>query len=112
MIIGKFTTVEDGGYIGLILAPGGLINPVRIAPVEGKGVDYVITVDGDNGFDLGVAWNRHSTKTGKLYLSVKLDSPFLPAPVNAALIQPDQEDGEFALVWSRKKPAAEVPATE
>ena len=74
MIIGKFTSVEDGGYVGLILAPGGLINPVRIAPVAGKGVDYVITVDGRHGFDLGVAWNRHSTKTGKAYLSVKLDS--------------------------------------
>jgi uncharacterized protein (DUF736 family) len=43
-------------------------------------------------------------------LSVKLDAPLL-APINCALIEPEHEDGEFALVWSRKKPVAEAPAT-
>ena len=37
--------------------------------------------------------------TGKAYLSVKLDSPFLPASVNGALIE--QEDGTHILVWNR-----------
>ena len=49
MIIGKFNSVEEGGYVGLIFSPCGLINPVRIAPVAGKGVDYVIT-DGRGNF--------------------------------------------------------------
>ena len=111
MIIGTFTPV-DGGYCGMILAPAGVINPVRVAPVAGKGIDYSITHD---GFDLGAAWKRHSSKTGKAYLSVKLDSPYLAAPVNCALIeQPERpdEDDEFILVWSRKKAAAEAPAAE
>lgn len=108
MIIGKFATVEDGGYVGLILAPGGVINPVRIMPVEGKGVDYVLTVDGNHGFDLGVAWNRHSSKTGKAYLSVKLDTPFLAAPINCALIGIDDDNDELPLVWSRRKIAADA----
>jgi uncharacterized protein (DUF736 family) len=100
MIIGNFTFVDDG-YSGLILAPGGVINAVRIAPVEGKGVDYTVTVDG--AFDLGAAWKRHSRKTGKAYLSVKFDSPFLAAPVNCALIANDDgEDGGHILVWSRR----------
>jgi uncharacterized protein (DUF736 family) len=111
MIVGKFTSVEDGGYVGLILAPGGVINPVRVMPVAGKGVDYIITVDGHHGFDLGVAWNRHSTKTGKAYLSVKLDTPFLPAPINCALIGLEDDSDELPLVWSRKTTAAEEPVT-
>jgi uncharacterized protein (DUF736 family) len=51
-------------------------------------------------------------ETGKAYLSVKLDSPTLPGPVNCALIEQEREDGEFALVWSRKRTAAEAPVTE
>jgi uncharacterized protein (DUF736 family) len=108
MIIGNFTFIDEG-YSGLILAPGGFINPVRIAPVAGKGVDYTVTVDG--AVDLGVAWKRHSGKTGKAYLSVKLDSPFLSAPINCALIEQDPDAGEFVLVWSRKRPA-ETAETE
>jgi uncharacterized protein (DUF736 family) len=107
MIIGNFTFVDDG-YSGLILAPGGVINAVRIAPVEGKGVDYTVTVDG--AFELGAAWKRHSRKTGKAYLSVRLDTPFLAAPVNCALIEDsDGEDADHILVWSRK---ARSPATD
>src|ERR1700744_3129981 len=103
MIIGKFAPGEDGGYVCLIPAPGGFINPIRVMPSAGKGVDYVLTVDGNHGFDLGVAWNRHSSKTGKAYLSVKLDSPFLQAPINCALIGLDDDSDELPLVWSRKR---------
>jgi uncharacterized protein (DUF736 family) len=88
MIIGNFTFIDEG-YSGLILAPGGFINPVRITPVAGKGVDNTSTVDG-GVVDLGVAWKRHSGKTGKAYLSVRLDSPFLSAPINCALIEQDR----------------------
>jgi uncharacterized protein (DUF736 family) len=72
--------------------------------------DYVVLSD-DGFVELGAAWKRHSAKTGKAYLSVRLDSAFVPAPVNCALIEQEHEDGEFALVWSRKKTAAEAPAT-
>lgn len=47
------------------------------------------------------AWKRASRER-KPYLSVKLDSLFLAAPVNAALIE--QEDGTHALIWSRRRP--------
>ena len=108
MIIGNFTFIDEG-YSGLVLTPAGVINAVRIAPTAGKAIDYAITVDG-GAFDLGAAWKRHSSKTGKPYLSVKLDSPFLPAPVNCALIEQDGEPDEFILVWSRKKAPAEIPS--
>jgi len=105
MIIGKFSPADEDGYVGEIVTHTGLISPVRIAPVEGKGVDYVVTV---SGYELGAAWKRHSSKTGKAYLSVKLDTPYVSAPINCALIE--HEDGDHALVWSRKT-RAEAPAT-
>ena len=57
----------------MILTPTGSITAVRITPVAGKPIDYTITVD---ELELGAAWKRHSSKTGKVYLSVKLGSAF------------------------------------
>jgi uncharacterized protein (DUF736 family) len=99
MIIGRFQQ-EDGVYIGSI--PGVSTSPaVRIAPTELKGIDYTVTLAGV-GTDLGVAWKKTSAK-GNAYLSVKLDGPFLPAPINCALVK--QTDGH-ALIWDREKPKA------
>jgi uncharacterized protein (DUF736 family) len=107
MIIGTFSPADEDGFVGMILAPGGTISPVNIKPVTGKGIDYTVTHD---GFDLGAAWKRHSRKTGKAYLSVRLDTPFAAAPVNCALIEDsDGEDNDHILVWSRK---ARSPATD
>jgi uncharacterized protein (DUF736 family) len=104
MKIGTFTH-ENGVYVGSIPAFVGPSLPVRIAPTDLKGIDYLVTLAG-SGIELGVAWQKTSAK-GNAYLSVKLDSPFLPAPVNCALVK--QTDG-FALVWNRAKPQAEDQA--
>ncbi len=96
MIIGKFQH-EDGVYVGSLPAFTGPSLPIRIAPTDQKGVDYAVTLSG-SGIELGVAWKKTSAK-GKDYVSVKLDSPFLPAPANCALVK--QADG-FALLWNRK----------
>ena len=78
MIIGKFQQ-EDGVYVGSI--PTFTASPaVRIVPTELTGIDYTVTIAGV-GIDLGVAWKKTSAK-GNEYLSVKLDSPFLPAAIN------------------------------
>ena len=60
------------------------------------------------GLDLGVAWQKKSAK-GNDYLSIKLDNPFLAAPVNCALVK--QPDG-YALIWEREKPKAESADAE
>lgn len=103
MIIGKFQQ-EDGVYVGSIagFAAG---QQVRIAPSDQKGIDYTVTIAG-SGLDLGVAWKKTSAK-GNDYLSLKLDSPFLPAPANGALVK--QSEG-YALIWDREKPKAEQAA--
>lgn len=101
MIIGKFQQ-EDGVYVGSIAGFAGSV-PVRIAPTELKGVDYMVT---SVGLELGVGWKRTSAKDND-YVSVKLDGPFLTAPANCALVK--QADG-YALIWTREKQKAEQAA--
>ena len=103
MIIGKFQQ-EDGVYVGSIASFAAAV-PVRIVPTDLKGIDYMVTIVGQN-LDLGVGWKKTSAK-GNDYVSVKLDSPFLPAPANCALVK--QSDG-YGLIWDREKPKAEQAA--
>jgi uncharacterized protein (DUF736 family) len=104
MIIGKFQQ-EDRVYFGTLTGLSTAEPVVCIAPTDQKGIDYTVTIAGI-GLDLGVAWKKTSAK-GNDYLSVKLDSPFLPAPANCALVK--QADG-FALIWDREKPKTEQAA--
>ena len=102
MIIGKFQR-DDSGLVGTIIGFGP--DPVLIATTDRKGIDYTVTV---YGRDLGVAWQKKSAK-GNDYLSIKLDNPFLPTPVNCALVtKPDC----YALIWEREKPKAESADAE
>lgn len=103
MKIGKFT--QDGdGYTGSINTAGLSIAYVTFSPMpikQGSGPDFVVLADGEGEqFELGAAWAKTSGKTGKPYLSVKLDGPTLVAPINCGLTK--QADGSHALVWSRK----------
>lgn len=105
MIMGKLHE-EDGidtGTIAGFIAGFATTAPVRIAPSDLKGIDYMVTI---MGLELGVGWKKKSSKEND-YISLKLDSPFLPAPANCALIT--QDDG-YALVWNRDKPKAEREA--
>jgi len=101
MMIGKFTQQGDS-YEGSLYALGLSLRIVRFSPVpakQGNGPDFVVL--GETGgvtFDLGAAWAKTS-KAGKAYLSVKLDGPTLAQPINGALTK--QQDGSYALVWSR-----------
>jgi uncharacterized protein (DUF736 family) len=93
MIIGNFKK-QAKGYTGDLITlthRGKLV----FAPAT-RGVDYQVTLDGT---EVGVAWQKTARESGKAYLSVKLDSPFLSAPINCALVA--QDDGSHILVWSR-----------
>ncbi len=96
MIIGTFTK-KNQSYTGKLVTLTHC-QAVTFQPAE-KGVDYRVLI-GD--VEVGAAWKRTAKKTGEAYLSVKLDSPFLPAPVNCALIE--QKDSGFILVWNRDEP--------
>jgi len=94
MIIGTFSQTETG-YAGEIVT---LTHRAQLALTAAeRGADYQVTLD---GIEVDAAWKKTARDTGKAYLSVKLDSPFLPAPVNCALMA--GKDGSHILVWNRE----------
>ena len=106
MIIGKFT--QDGEtYSGSIYAIGLGLRHVTFSPVPkvGNGPDFAVAgnPDGLGEFLVGAAWSKTSKK-GRGYLSVKLDSPALAQPINCALTE---QDGSYVLVWNRSEAKAD-----
>jgi uncharacterized protein (DUF736 family) len=98
MIIGRFRR-ENDGFIGPLTTLGIQLNDVRFAHRD-KGANYAIL--GPEDCELGAAW----LKSGDFgdYLSVRLDSPTLPAPINATMKLTPSEDGVYALRWQRREP--------
>jgi uncharacterized protein (DUF736 family) len=93
MIIGNFKK-QAKGYAGDLIT---LTHQAKLVfTPASKSVDYEVTLD---GIKLGAAWQKTARESGKEYLSVQLDSPFLPSPVNCALMP--QDNGTHILVWSR-----------
>jgi uncharacterized protein (DUF736 family) len=82
---------------------------VRIKPVDKKNdkePDYRVLSESAFGtVEFGAAWKRTS-EGGKAFLSVALDDPSLPGPINAALFL-DPDENNAALVWNRKKKGAD-----
>ena len=111
MMIGKFTQ-QGEGYTGWINCFRICLETVTFSPMplkQGSGPDFVILARDLEEYEFGAAWKKTS-KASKPYLSAKLDSPTLPAPINCALIR--QPDGSFGLVWNRKEREGEAAATE
>ena len=98
-IIGTFTKQENGGFIGTLQT---LTSQSRLTfePQEKRNdssPDFRILF---GLADLGAAWER-TGKNGR-YLSVTLDDPSFPAPINCRLVKTSIEHG-FSLVWDRPK---------
>jgi len=96
-IIGTFAKQEDG-FNGTLktLAFNVKVKIVPITKENDKGPDYRVLA---GAMEIGAAWKRQS-KANRYYLSVKLDDPSFPAPVNARLIE--TEDGGASLYWTRR----------
>jgi uncharacterized protein (DUF736 family) len=101
MLIGKFSQ-DNSGYVGTVRDLMGANVVIRIAPTDLKGIDYLVTLSGKE-IELGVAWNKVGKENGTKYVSVKLDSPFLPAPAYCSLFR--QSDDSYNLVWNRPDPS-------
>jgi uncharacterized protein (DUF736 family) len=73
------------------------LKPVRMRPQD-KGANY--SIHGPDDCELGAAW-RKSGQYGD-YLSVKLDCPALPAPINAIMSLKANDSGFYTLRWQRR----------
>jgi uncharacterized protein (DUF736 family) len=99
-IIGSFARSENG-YIGSIKT-AAISAKVKFTPATKEtdnAPDFRVFAD---QFEFGAAWKKTS-RSGREYLSVKLDDPIFPGPVAASLI--DTEKDGFALIWSRRNVA-------
>jgi uncharacterized protein (DUF736 family) len=103
MIIGKFENQANGRITGKLDALLVGCIPLTFEP-NSKGADY--TVQTETGFEVGAAWKKTSKEGGKPFISVRLDSPVLAKPFNAALF-PGKEPGHHVLVWDRPQHKAE-----
>lgn len=110
MKIGTFEEDLDG-YRGEIHALGVYMDRIIFQPVatkqQGREPDFTVAMDFiDAPVEIGAAWKKTS-REGKPYLSVRIDGPTLPAPINCGLIR--SASGVLELLWnrdSRKEQAA------
>ncbi len=110
--IGTFVTDKKGVMHGKIYGLGLGVTPVMFEPQtskDGKSYFRLIADPAKEAYEIGAAFPRD--KDGMTYHSVSIDSPVLPAPINAALFQ-DRESGTLNLVWNRqdenREPKAEA----
>jgi len=99
--IGNFTKSADGSFHGAIRTLALSLKGVEIRPIArsgDSGPDHRVYAA---GADLGAAWTV--TKHDKPEcLSVRLDDPSFPAPVNALLARTGDT---YELRWSRRSRA-------
>ena len=106
MIIGKFQTKEDGRIVGELQAL--LLGRVNLTfQPNDKGADYTVIFT-ETGTEAGAAWKKASKEGGKSFVSVRLDSPVLSKPFNAAMFPSRDQAGTHVLVWDRPEPKAET----
>ena len=100
MFIGNFKSAGNS-YSGVIQTLTFKVEAV-FEPIEKKSAkspDYRVTT---GKTDIGVAW-KETSEAGNAYLSVRLDDPCLPAPIQCALVK--TEDGH-RLAWDRPRQRA------
>jgi uncharacterized protein (DUF736 family) len=103
MKIGTFEE-DTAGYVGHIHAFGirteRIIFRMVTAKEQPKEPDYTVAIESiDAPVEIGAAWKKTS-REGKPYLSVRLDGPTLPAPINCGLSR--SVSGVLELLWNRE----------
>ncbi len=100
--IGSFTADKKGIMHGKIYGLGLGVTSVMFEPQtskDGKSYFRLIADPAKEAYEIGAAFPRD--KDGMVWHSVSIESPVLPAPINAALFL-DKENGAYNLVWNRQ----------
>src|ERR1700722_13778959 len=101
MIIGKFSyNANKDVYTGDIYSnviPNKLTIEPNTSSTSERAPDYRLLADGR---EIGAGWKRSSRDRGTSFVSIHIDDPALPAPIEAVL----SETGD--LVWNRPRVTA------
>lgn len=102
-IIGTFTPTRDGGWAGTIRTLTIDVK-VRFVPNDNRDSERAPDFRVFAGrSELGAAWREHTSGGNpREYLRVRLDDPFLPGPLSAALFD-EAGDTSAQLLWNRRK---------
>ena len=103
MQIGIFNKNDDGGFEGNVTTlsfSADLVFEPATSKSKDRAPDFRI-VNTATGFETGAAWNEMSERTGKPYISVKIDDPAFAYPLWGAIT--GGENGEYLLVWNRPR---------
>jgi len=108
--IGTFTADKKGVMHGRIYGLGLGVTPVMFEPQtskDGKSYFRLIADPAKEAYEIGAAFPKD--KDDMAYHSVSIESPVLPAPINAALFL-DKESGAYNLVWNRQDEGKDLRA--
>lgn len=108
--IGEFAADNTGVLHGRIFGLGLGVTPVLFEPQTSKGGKRYFRLIADpanEAYEIGAAFPKEKGET--VYHSVSIESPALPAPINAALFQ-DKDSGTFNLVWNRQDSGKDLKA--
>jgi uncharacterized protein (DUF736 family) len=101
-IIGTFTR-DANGFTGIIrtltFTASVTIEPLAKKRGE-KSPDYRLYCQSSGPGEIGAAWTRDSD--GQEQLSVRIDDPSFPVPIDCRLIKTGAEHG-YSLLWERKR---------
>lgn len=100
--LGKFFQDEHGALHGTISGLGiGSTTVISQQATDREGHSYLKLIADPLGaaYEVGAAFPKE--KDGMSYYSVNLESPLLPAPLNAALFHDNENVTILNLVWSR-----------
>lgn len=101
--IGSFTRKENL-FTGIIRTLT-FTAAVTIEPITGnrgeKSPDYRAFCQSSGPREIGAAWKRNGD--GGEYLSLRIDDPSFPAPINCRLVKTGSEQ-EYTLFWERQRP--------
>lgn len=105
MILGEFSYDPAGdtytGDVHTLAFPKARLFLRPNTKVSQKEPDYRVALDAAFGPEIGAAWKRQS-EGGKPFVSVLIDDPSLPQPINAAMFMSEHENSA-RLVWTRSK---------
>lgn len=100
--LGSFVIDEHGVLHGNICGLGmGTTSVISEEALSKEGRRYLKLIADPlrDGYEVGAAFPKQ--KDGMDYYSVSIDSPILPAPINAALFPDRENELGFNLVWNR-----------
>ena len=102
MRIGRFYRSQNGGMSGRIQGlglTGTTVSVKKETSKEGKEYFRVVADPMGDPYDVGVMFEKQ--KDNKVFYSVILDTPMLPAPIYATLRPDERLPGQFHLFWDR-----------